>query len=105
MRETAGFLTFDAFFRHWAAERGDAIAHQLRVLGTGTMEPLWDRLPELHAPVRLVTGTTDLKFRAAAEAMLPLLPDATHEELPGGHGLIGEQPVALAAIIQAFANR
>ncbi|WP_353226944.1 long-chain-fatty-acid--CoA ligase [Novosphingobium sp.] len=28
MRETAGFLTFDAFFRHWAAERGDAIAHQ-----------------------------------------------------------------------------
>ncbi len=83
---------------------GAAIAHQLRVLGTGTMEPLWDRLPELHAPVRLVTGTTDPKFRAAAEAMLPLLPDATQEELPGGHGLIGEQPIALAAIIQAFAN-
>ncbi len=28
MRETSDFLTFDAFFRHWAAERGEAIAHQ-----------------------------------------------------------------------------
>ncbi len=28
MRETSDFLTFDAFFRHWASERGDAIAHE-----------------------------------------------------------------------------
>jgi acyl-CoA synthetase (AMP-forming)/AMP-acid ligase II len=28
MRETADFLTFDAFFNHWARERGDAIAQQ-----------------------------------------------------------------------------
>jgi fatty-acyl-CoA synthase len=28
MRETAEFATFDEFFRHWAHERGDAIAHQ-----------------------------------------------------------------------------
>jgi fatty-acyl-CoA synthase len=28
MRETAGFETFDAFFRHWAAERPDAVAHE-----------------------------------------------------------------------------
>jgi len=28
MRETAEFLTFDAFFRHWANDRGDAIAHE-----------------------------------------------------------------------------
>ena len=28
MRETADFATFDEFFRHWASERGDAIAHQ-----------------------------------------------------------------------------
>lgn len=80
------------------------IAHQLRVLGTGTMEPLWDRLPELRAPTRLVTGTNDAKFRAVAEAMLGALPDATHQELGGGHGLVAEQPVALAAIIQQLAN-
>ena len=28
MRETADFQTFDAFFRHWAAERPDAVAHE-----------------------------------------------------------------------------
>ena len=28
MRETADFLTFDEFFRHWAAVRGDAAAYQ-----------------------------------------------------------------------------
>jgi acyl-CoA synthetase (AMP-forming)/AMP-acid ligase II len=28
MRETADFLTFDAFFNHWAQERGDAVAQQ-----------------------------------------------------------------------------
>ncbi len=28
MRETAGFETFDAFFRHWAEQRPDAISHE-----------------------------------------------------------------------------
>lgn len=28
MRETAHFLTFDAFFNHWAQTRGDAVAHE-----------------------------------------------------------------------------
>ncbi len=81
------------------------IAHQLRVLGTGTMEPLWDRLPELRVPVRLVTGTADVKFGAAAREMLAALPDATHVELDGGHGLPAEQPAALAAIIRELAER
>jgi 2-succinyl-6-hydroxy-2,4-cyclohexadiene-1-carboxylate synthase len=80
------------------------IAHQLRVLGTGAMEPLWTRLPEIRVPTRLVTGTTDVKFRAVAEQMLAALPDATHRELDGGHGLVAEQPAALAAIIHDLAG-
>ena len=28
MRETAGFETFDAFFRHWAELRPDAVSHE-----------------------------------------------------------------------------
>jgi 2-succinyl-6-hydroxy-2,4-cyclohexadiene-1-carboxylate synthase len=80
------------------------IAHQLRVLGTGAMEPLWTRLPEIRVPTRLVTGTTDVKFRTVAEQMLAALPDATHRELDGGHGLVAEQPAALAAIIHDLAG-
>ena len=32
------------------------LAHQLRVLGQGAQEPLWDRLAELAMPVLLVAG-------------------------------------------------
>ncbi len=42
----------------------------LRVLGTGAMEPLWDRLAELQMPVLLVTGTRDAKFDAIGREML-----------------------------------
>ena len=52
------------------------LAAALRGLGTGVMEPLWDRLPELEIPVTLVVGERDEKFRALADAMLERLPDA-----------------------------
>jgi pimeloyl-ACP methyl ester carboxylesterase len=45
-----------------------------------------------------------VKFRAVAEQMLAALPDATHRELDGGHGLVAEQPAALAAIIHDLAG-
>ena len=42
------------------------LAAALRGLGTGVMEPLWDRLPELTIPVTLIVGERDEKFRALA---------------------------------------
>jgi 2-succinyl-6-hydroxy-2,4-cyclohexadiene-1-carboxylate synthase len=81
------------------------LAACLRRLGTGAMEPLWDRLPELTMPVLLVTGTDDEKFTAIARRMLArLLPGATHAELDGGHALPLEQPDALGALIAEFAR-
>ena len=38
------------------------LAAALRGLGTGAMEPLWDRLGELAMPVTLVVGERDAKF-------------------------------------------
>src|SRR3954471_6591372 len=52
------------------------LASALRGLGTGRMEPLWDRLPELAIPVTLVVGDRAPKFRALAERMLERLPRA-----------------------------
>src|SRR3954454_2504721 len=49
------------------------LANALRGLGTGTMEPLWERLEELTMPVTLVVGERDEKFRAIAERMLERL--------------------------------
>jgi 2-succinyl-6-hydroxy-2,4-cyclohexadiene-1-carboxylate synthase len=81
------------------------LAACLRGLGTGAMEPMWERLGELSMPVLLVTGTGDEKFTAIARRMLERLPDARHEELPGGHALLLEQPERLGRLIADFASR
>lgn len=76
------------------------LTHQLRVLGTGRMEPLWDRLGELSVRVLLVTGSADAKFDAINARMLTAIPAARHTRLQGGHALPLEQPAALAAAIR-----
>ncbi|HEX6021735.1 MAG TPA: 2-succinyl-6-hydroxy-2,4-cyclohexadiene-1-carboxylate synthase [Solirubrobacter sp.] len=77
------------------------LAAALRGLGTGVMEPLWERLGELTMPVTLITGERDEKFRAIAEAMLARLPDARHVIVPGaGHAPQLEAPDLVAAAIR-----
>ena len=77
----------------------------LRVLGTGAMQPLWDRLPELAMPVALVTGKQDEKFdRIAANMLQRIGNNATHVRLEGGHALPLEQPTVLGGFVVAFAS-
>ena len=76
------------------------LAAALRGLGTGAMEPLWDRLPQLAIPVTLVAGERDVKFRAIAERMAAALPDACVHVVPGtGHAPQLEAPAAVAAVL------
>jgi 2-succinyl-6-hydroxy-2,4-cyclohexadiene-1-carboxylate synthase len=76
------------------------LASALRGLGTGVMEPLWDRLPELALPVTLVVGERDEKFRATAERMRERLPRAQLVIVPGtGHAPQLEAPEAVAEAI------
>jgi 2-succinyl-6-hydroxy-2,4-cyclohexadiene-1-carboxylate synthase len=78
----------------------EGLARALRGLGTGTMEPLWDRLPELTIPVTLITGERDEKFTALAERMRARLPRAQHVVIPGaGHAPQLEAPEAVAEAI------
>jgi 2-succinyl-6-hydroxy-2,4-cyclohexadiene-1-carboxylate synthase len=77
--------------------RAHGLASALRGLGTGVMEPLWDRLPELAMPVTLVVGERDEKFRAIGERMRERLPDAQLVVVPGaGHAVQLEDPEAVA---------
>jgi 2-succinyl-6-hydroxy-2,4-cyclohexadiene-1-carboxylate synthase len=76
------------------------LAASLRGAGTGTMEPLWDELPRLRIPVALIVGERDEKFRALAEQMAQLIPDATLHVVAGaGHAVQLEQPEAVAALL------
>jgi len=113
----------DAFLAHWLAQplfasvpadapglaerhalSAEYIAHCLRALGTGTMEPMWDQLAELQMPVALVTGTEDAKFDRLARLMLERLRgEAVHVRLEGGHSLPLEQAAVLGGFIASFA--
>jgi 2-succinyl-6-hydroxy-2,4-cyclohexadiene-1-carboxylate synthase len=76
------------------------LAKALRGLGTGVMEPLWDRLEQLTIPVTLITGERDEKFRTLAGAMQQRLPNATHVVIPNaGHAAQLEDPQAVARAI------
>jgi 2-succinyl-6-hydroxy-2,4-cyclohexadiene-1-carboxylate synthase len=86
-----------------AVRRGQdpaGLAAALRGLGTGAMEPLWERLPELAMPVALIVGERDAKFRALGERMAALIPGATLHVVPGaGHAPQLEAPAAVAELI------
>jgi 2-succinyl-6-hydroxy-2,4-cyclohexadiene-1-carboxylate synthase len=76
--------------------RPDALAAVLRGIGTGEMEPLWERLGELMMPVTVLVGERDRKFRAIGGRMVGRLPDARMVVVAGGHGLPLENPAAVA---------
>lgn len=76
------------------------LSSSLRLAGTGTQEPLWNRLADIACPVLLIVGAADHKFRAVADSMAELLPDATVAVIDGaGHSAHLEQP---AATVQAL---
>jgi 2-succinyl-6-hydroxy-2,4-cyclohexadiene-1-carboxylate synthase len=86
------------------ALEGSYLAHCLRVLGVGTMEPMWDRLGELSMPVALVTGTADERYDTIARQMHERInAEVVHVQLQGGHSLPLEQPAVLGGFVAAFA--
>jgi 2-succinyl-6-hydroxy-2,4-cyclohexadiene-1-carboxylate synthase len=113
-------VPFDDFIERWRAQplfageppevgrlaredqrrnRPDALAAALRGIGTGEMEPLWDRLAELQMPVTVLVGARDEKYQASGKRMTELLPDAQLVLAPGGHGLPLENPAAVAVAL------
>ncbi|HSO94418.1 MAG TPA: alpha/beta fold hydrolase [Acidimicrobiia bacterium] len=116
----------DAFLERWLAQRlfetlprevamlddrrrGNSVrrlAHQLRVLGPGAQEPLWDRLPELGMPVLLVAGGYDRTYSDVAHRMASAIGgNAEVAVLPrAGHALHLEQPMELAQLLASWAT-
>lgn len=79
------------------------LAASLRSTGTGTQEPLWDRLGEITRPVLVVAGEHDAKFRALGERLADGLPHATFEVIAGaGHTVHLEQPAATADAVAGW---
>jgi 2-succinyl-6-hydroxy-2,4-cyclohexadiene-1-carboxylate synthase len=80
--------------------RPEGLAAALRGVGTGTMAPLWSRLPELEMATTIVVGERDAKYRKLGERMAAALPDAELLVVPGvGHAVHLEAPGIVAATI------
>jgi 2-succinyl-6-hydroxy-2,4-cyclohexadiene-1-carboxylate synthase len=70
------------------------------------MTPVWDRLHELAAPVTLLAGERDEKFRAIAERMAERLPRAEVHVVPGaGHAAQLERPDVVATYLGSGPRR
>jgi 2-succinyl-6-hydroxy-2,4-cyclohexadiene-1-carboxylate synthase len=79
-----------------------ALAAALRGVGTGSMEPLWERLGELTMPATVLAGSRDAKFLALGERLAAALPRGELEIVQGaGHGIPREDPAAVAAALGA----
>ena len=87
-----------------AANTAEGLATSLETAGTGTQEPLWDRLHSLEMPVLVVTGERDAKFTALGRRLVDCIGDnARHVEVPdAGHALPFERSSDFAALLSAF---
>jgi 2-succinyl-6-hydroxy-2,4-cyclohexadiene-1-carboxylate synthase len=74
------------------------LARSLMAGGTGTMEPLHERLADCDVPALLVVGANDSKFCAIAAHLAAGLPRSAVARIDGaGHAAHLEQPDATAA--------
>ena len=84
--------------------RADGLAGSLRGMGTGSMVPVWDALPDI--PTLLVVGEEDAKFTMIAENMAVCMREAEVVVIPGvGHCAHLESPEAVADAIHGFLRR
>ena len=82
------------------------LANSLRVGGTGSMTPLWDRLRMLDVPTLLVCGELDAKFVALGRQMNDLLPESELAVMPGvGHAVHLETPDLCTDTVADFMHR
>jgi len=81
----------------------EGLASSLRLAGTGTQEPLWERLGVLTMPVLLVTGSLDQRFTAHAARMAGLIgSNATVHTIEGaGHACHRERRDEFARALEA----
>jgi 2-succinyl-6-hydroxy-2,4-cyclohexadiene-1-carboxylate synthase len=115
----------DAFLDEWTAqplfaglrlddaERADrcrnpatGLAASLRLAGTGTQVPLWERIVELNMPLLAMAGDRDLKFVPIAERIAAAAPDGSFAVIhDAGHAAHLQQPAQVITRLEGFLAR
>ena len=98
-------LTPEQSFREVRTQNSaSGLSSSLRLCGTGTQEPLWDRLAELSMPVLIIAGANDAKFTELGRRIVELIgSNATFQAIQNaGHSAQLEQPFTTAAAISEW---
>ena len=82
------------------------LASSLRLAGTGTQVPLWDRLGDLRVPTLVVAGENDAKFVSLGRRLAATIPGAELAVVDGaGHTVHLEQPEAFLTVLLPWLHR
>jgi len=77
------------------------LASSLRLCGTGTQEPSWDRLGDIASPVLALAGSDDNRFAAHALRLARLVQSGIASLVPGGgHAVHLAQPEQAGLIVR-----
>lgn len=102
----AGLPSWARFDRERRRNTAAGLAGSLRNAGTGSMDPLWDSLPDIEVPVMCLSGERDQKFTDLAARMVDALPCARHEIVSdAGHAVHLERPGAVIDLVVPFCAR
>ena len=90
-----------------AAQRPGRLAHRphdlatlLRSAGQGAVEPVWDAIPSIEAPLLAIAGERDERYVAAAARLAELAPGGRSHVVAGaGHAAHLERPAEVAGAI------
>ena len=101
-----GSDALEALRRRRCAGNATGVANSLRGLGTGAQPSFWKRLGDVRAPVLLVAGEEDDKFRATAAAMAQRMRGSETAIIPAaGHNTHLENPIEFARAANDFLRR
>jgi 2-succinyl-6-hydroxy-2,4-cyclohexadiene-1-carboxylate synthase len=82
------------------------LAESLRGFGSGSLEPVWDRLGEIEIPTTVLAGERDISYCDLAARLSAMIPDASLTIVPDcGHSIPLERPEAVARQIEGISRQ
>jgi pimeloyl-ACP methyl ester carboxylesterase len=76
------------------------LASSLRLAGTGTQEPLWERIRDIDVPLLTLAGSDDNRFGAHALRLAQTAAHGVASLVPGGgHAVHLAQPDAVVRVV------
>jgi len=85
------------------SQDANSLATIIEHLSPGRQTPMWDRLAELHIPIKLFSGAKDREYGRVCRRMIDMI---THGEwtviADAGHNCHLEQPLAYGIAVKRF---